>query len=176
MNRKQEPSIISVPSTIDEAVNQLVTLNALVTANEWERAAIVYAFTGVPELVQHESMRQFARRKIAGLKSKTTVVYYCNRWKQLVSEDASYDIGPGDSIPYPDIPWKNETVDRAILDEALSELGKIHAINRTVQTKLADIDDDDQRLELAETVRKLVDKLTLLAMDIDEGTNSDAME
>ncbi len=67
---------ITIPASLDEATERLAGLDRLLVAKEWERAALVYAFTredrgGRPAGNRAEtravSCREFARRGIAGL-------------------------------------------------------------------------------------------------------------
>ncbi|MBA2633833.1 MAG: hypothetical protein H0U86_12690, partial [Chloroflexi bacterium] len=45
MDRSPATSTIQIPASLDEAVSNLNGLAALLTAKQWERAAIVFAFT-----------------------------------------------------------------------------------------------------------------------------------
>lgn len=109
-------TIVSIPPTIKAATAQLEGLESLLTAKQWERAAIVYAFTyeGVnrfssgPVLGRY-TIRQFADLKIKGLSSRETIKHYRDNWKLAVeSEDAPEGIEPGDRVYLPEIDWPIE--------------------------------------------------------------------
>lgn len=77
-----------VPASIEDATSKLASLDALVTAKQWQRAAIVYAFVteaegpGKPKSNSGLlSCAEFAQlgpdgKGIAGLRSKNTVRFY----------------------------------------------------------------------------------------------------
>lgn len=103
---------INIPASLDEAVNQLTGLGELLTATEWERAAIVAAFVRLPgagartDLATSSQVRspnEFANLGITGLKSKDTVRRYVQAW--LYEHDGKYP-KPGAKrvIPTKDFP------------------------------------------------------------------------
>jgi hypothetical protein len=99
-----------IPATIEEASRTLAGLDRLVTATEWERAAIVYAFTDpvVGNQVRRTaglSIEQFARLGIVGLKSPNSVRLYRTRWQAAINEGAAVPVRPGDDVELPDISW-----------------------------------------------------------------------
>lgn len=72
---------VIIPSTLDEVKEHLNGLGKLVTAKEWERAAIVWAWVHRPGSGAHNRLNatssiqkltttQFAKLGIIGLKSK----------------------------------------------------------------------------------------------------------
>ena len=83
---------INIPASIEQAVDVLVGVEALLRAKEWERAAIVAAFVTVSEqgvganqvgkVKTDLSPAEFADLGIAGLKSKNTVQEYAKRWEE----------------------------------------------------------------------------------------------
>lgn len=84
-------STIRIPKTVEAAVGTLNGLGALLTAKEWERAAILAAFV-VPDKGNGnrresdgsgESASAFARRGVAGLRDATTVLRYVAAWEAL---------------------------------------------------------------------------------------------
>ena len=82
------------PATVSPAVtvptlDELTGLSRLLTATDWEKAAIVAAFVESdaghgkrPILDVSESAKAFAARKIAGLSSATTVLRYVAAWTE----------------------------------------------------------------------------------------------
>ena len=72
---------VTVPATIEEATEAWNGIGALLTAKDWERAAIVYAYTEPTEkpgpkrsvTSDRSSFAGFAALCIAGLRSKNTV-------------------------------------------------------------------------------------------------------
>jgi hypothetical protein len=76
---------INIPASIDEAHDRLGSLGKLLTATEWEKAAIVAAFVGTPGKggsTELYSTHQFAGLKITGLKSAVTVQRYVDAWEK----------------------------------------------------------------------------------------------
>lgn len=103
---------IKVPKTLDEATTKLVDLDGLVTAREWERAAIVYAFTteadgpGRPKVNSDLcSPQEFAALGINGLKSKTTVRTYRRAWQTAIDAKKAKPPRPGGQVTLPEMPW-----------------------------------------------------------------------
>lgn len=101
-----------IPSTIDGAVSKLTGIDKLVTAKNWERAAIVYAFVDVsPTAGAHIitsdklSPEQFAARDIAGLRSPQTVRKVWREWKHAIDAGQAETIGPGDEFIEPALPY-----------------------------------------------------------------------
>lgn len=83
---------ITIPASVDEAVDKLGSLGKLLTATEWERAAILAAFVRLDEHGGDKtktesslaSTAEFAAKGIVGLKSKDTVRRYVNAWMDEV--------------------------------------------------------------------------------------------
>lgn len=81
---------VTIPATIAEAQNGLNALGRIITARQWERAAIVAAYVqpdyghgGRSETrtsASLESAVAFAARGIVGLRSDHTVARYVNAW------------------------------------------------------------------------------------------------
>jgi hypothetical protein len=104
---------MQLPKTIDAAKDTLGTIEGLVTAREWERAAIVWAFTeegtGGPRTarkVVQLSIREFAGLGIAGLRSQDTVRAYRAAWRRAMTEADAPDVKPGDRVQPPDLEWR----------------------------------------------------------------------
>src|SRR5690606_29811775 len=107
-----------IPSTLDEVKEHLNGLGKLVTAKEWERAAIVWAWThdhvqgqktcsSCSELNMTESA--FAAQGIINLSSRNSVREYRQRWQSIVDElGDAYAVRPGDEIPPVEKPWREE--------------------------------------------------------------------
>jgi hypothetical protein len=104
---------IDIPKTLSDAIVGLNGLNALLTAKQWERAAIVYAFTepgnGQGERTdRHEhridtdaklSVRDFAEQGISGLTTQNSVRMYRRAWQKAIDAGAP-DVHAGDSIEF----------------------------------------------------------------------------
>lgn len=78
----------------------------MVTASEWKRAAIVWAFTS-GAVKGHKStsglsVSDFLAHDINGLNSKTTVAKYRKAWKLAIDNGFATDVKPGDLIDLPD--------------------------------------------------------------------------
>lgn len=106
---------INIPPDIDAAKAALGQLGSLLTATEWSRAAIVYAFTrdGGQGEYQSKSARsallttgEFAALGIAGLASDNNVRAYRTAWKSAMLDGAP-GVQPGDTIEVPSLPWKS---------------------------------------------------------------------
>lgn len=101
-----------VPTSVDQAVESLNGLAALITASEWQRAAIVWAFTeegkpgpGVRTTSSAISIREFGRLGVSGLKSQDTVRKFRKAWAQAIADGHATDIGPGDLVDLPEVDW-----------------------------------------------------------------------
>jgi hypothetical protein len=111
---------IEVPKTLDAAKVSLDGLDALLTAKQWERAAIVYAFTSNgqgerTDLTSHRNdtkltFTEFAKLKISGLATRQRVAEYHDAWQKAIDAGAP-DAHAGDSFEFfPDdskIEWKD---------------------------------------------------------------------
>lgn len=109
--------VFDVPDSIEDAVLNLKGLGELITASEWRRAALVWAFTheGRGHFASSDekspdgtdTISQFADRKIQGLKTRDTVRAYRKAWKQAIEDGIACDVKPGDNIQLPDAEWSN---------------------------------------------------------------------
>lgn len=103
---------MQIPNNIEDAVLGLKGLGELMTAQEWQRAAIVWAFTyeGKNQYacsdVSRHSLSQFAKLEIAGLASRNTILKYRKAWALAIAEGHATDVKPGDLIDLPDVEWK----------------------------------------------------------------------
>lgn len=109
-------TMITIP-TAEELTSTLAGLDRLLTAKEWERAAIVYAFTspGAGQGARQPrptkgakfpvSVAEFARLGFAGLRKEDTVAMYRNRWQAAIDAGAVCSVVPGDEIELPDLEW-----------------------------------------------------------------------
>jgi len=89
-------------------------VRTLLTAREWERAAIVYAYverqqgrrvtsTGTGGSY---SIEEFAALGVAGLRSPDTVRRYLRAWERAVELGLAVDVvKPGDRVDVPNAPW-----------------------------------------------------------------------
>lgn len=95
---------ITIPKTFAAAKKRLTGLGALLTATEWERAAIVAAFTepragqgtNVPTGTKVHSPTTFAQLGIHGLSDRRTVQHYRAAWV-----DRYGSVVPGQTVALP---------------------------------------------------------------------------
>ncbi|MDB2207318.1 hypothetical protein [Mycobacteroides abscessus] len=79
-------------------------MGELITASEWQKAALVYAFTydGVNQYAGKDlnrlSVSDFAR---TGAMSKPTIIKYRKAWKLAIDNGFATDVKPGDLIDLP---------------------------------------------------------------------------
>lgn len=81
----------------------------MITASEWQRAALVWAFTeeGKPGPKKdlptngHLSVSSFAALEINGLTKRDTVAKYRKAWKLAIDNGFATDVKPGDLIDLP---------------------------------------------------------------------------
>lgn len=102
--------MFQVPADITDAVAALDGIGSLLTAKEWERAAIVYAFTTTENVGGRGNrtnsrtvygIRSFADLGIAGLKSTDSVTKYRRAWEA----HGDTTIKPGDTVTLPTEDW-----------------------------------------------------------------------
>ncbi|MGA7051337.1 MAG: hypothetical protein WBZ37_08670 [Mycobacterium sp.] len=106
---------MQIPANLDDAALDLKGLGELVTASEWKRAAIVWAFTreGKPgpraDLSTSEqiSVSDFAELGVSGLASRTTVTKYRKAWAKAIGDGFATSVRPGDLIDLPDVEWRD---------------------------------------------------------------------
>src|SRR5262245_130692 len=130
---------IEVPGTIREATARLRAVDKLVTATEWERAAIVAAFVRLPGsgskgnlTSEVSSAEDFAARGINGLRSPQTVRLYVTRW--LEASNGKYP-QPGRKVKLPTAEWPPT---RTGTDGYESDDGVQRTIDRMVERHGAD--------------------------------------
>lgn len=104
--------IFQVPKTIDNATADLFNLDGLVTASEWQRAAIVYAFTTTDATGRGNrsssgllSIHAFAELGVAGLRSRESVRRYRNAWQSATDSGWVRPVKPGDRVTLPSQPF-----------------------------------------------------------------------
>lgn len=103
--------MFQVPSSLEGATESLATLDGLVTASEWQRAAIVFAFTrgdlaGRPRKSDQNlplSIAEFAAAQIKGLSSRESVRRYRTAWQEAMKQGHASDITPGQIVSLPDL-------------------------------------------------------------------------
>jgi hypothetical protein len=176
-----------VPKTIDGAVKQLAGIGKLVTAKEWERAAIVYAFTCPHDPISKSNLSDkgqvswstFASYGIIGLKSQDTVRAYWDNWNYAISKRKAKRIKAGDEIAIPKLDWpptghdigkRNALGPNATVDE------KAQLVRELLDTPAVaeEIYRDPERVDYAITIdaahtarnRRIVDPMPV-AQDVD---------
>lgn len=100
---------VSIPVSVEDAILSLTGIESLMTAKDWERAAIVYAFTanqqgsqsGSRKVVNRLGVKEFADLGIAGLTTQDTVRKYRTIW----AEYGTPGIQPGDEVALPNKPF-----------------------------------------------------------------------
>lgn len=102
---------MKVASTLKGLDAQMKGLGGLLTATQWQRAAIVFAWTepgagngGSASSSRRLSLRDFARRGYVGLSASNTVTYNRRAWEKGMA-DGLPDLRPGDDIPTVTLPW-----------------------------------------------------------------------
>ena len=152
---------ITIPASLTEAKASLGGIGALLKAKEWERAAIVYAFTD-PKVNQHDgnpsgslSIAAFAAFGITGLTRRETVAGYRKAWQSAIDDGQAVPVAPGDVIELPNLPWppgfidhkrgshatKNEMVDgfrEMVEDDAKQTIDSVMEGHPTLASKLVD--------------------------------------
>ena len=103
---------MNIPKNIKAAGAKLLKLDGIVTASEWERAAIVYAFTEEGTPGRHHSANnsrlnftQFSKLGIVGLKSKDTVSKFHANWQAAVDAGEALPVGHADPFVEPDLEY-----------------------------------------------------------------------
>ena len=102
-------TVITLPATVDEAIQSLDGIGRLITAKGWERAALIYCLTtnegkGRPAINGRNvpfTQAEFAALGITGLTGRTAVRLYRQRWVEY----GDNDIMLGDKVVLPDIDW-----------------------------------------------------------------------
>jgi hypothetical protein len=102
---------VRIPATVDAAVDELEGLAALLTAKEWQRSAIVFAFTAISD--SHAAIKrdrngaitklspvEFAKLGINGLRSDNTVRFYHKAW---LDGGGDPELTPGQAVELPTI-------------------------------------------------------------------------
>lgn len=118
------PTTTRIP-TGDELAERLAGIEGLLTAKQWERAAIVFAFTEVGEIGAGRwrkpqppkmNIREFSRRGYAGLSTNKSVEHYRNAWLAAIDSGHAVPVEPGQTTRLPDLPfpaWAT-TTERAV--------------------------------------------------------------
>ena len=105
---------MNIPKNIKSAGTRLTKLGGIVTASEWERAAIVYAFTEVSKPGPKSSLNnerttmsfvEFAKLGFVGLKSSNTVSKFHANWQAAVDAGEAMPVGPDDPFVEPDLEY-----------------------------------------------------------------------
>lgn len=105
-------SKFKIPASIDRATASLTTLDGLVVASEWQRAAIVSAFTTTDANGRGNrtssgalSIRAFAELGVTGLRSQESIRRYRNAWQAAIDAGQVRPVAPGDNVVLPELPF-----------------------------------------------------------------------
>lgn len=107
-------SAITIPKSIQAAKARLGAIGHLLTATEWERAAIVYAFTEPADRYSHPkatansqslNLAAFARLGIQGLNREQTVAAYRKAWHDAILDGQATPVEPGERVELPTRDW-----------------------------------------------------------------------
>lgn len=125
---------VVIPSTIEKAQEALGGLGGLLTAKEWERAAIVFAFTQpgagtgsnqhVRKSGQALGIREFARFNIAGLRDAETVAWVRQAWQDAIDDGMAAPVLPGQSTDTPNREFPKHPRTRSSIDGFGAQLRK----------------------------------------------------
>lgn len=106
--------MIKIP-TVNELKTKLAGLDRLLTAKQWEKAAIVWAFTtndgpgrplNAPAVKQFPCpVAEFARLGFSGLSQRDTVTRYRKAWQDAIDLGAACSVQPGDEVDLPELPF-----------------------------------------------------------------------
>jgi len=105
---------VVLPATVEELTGRLAGLDRLVVSSEWEKAAIVWAFTtndnGRPQKASGSAgfpkpIMAFARLGLAGLRSDATIRTYRAAWQSAIDSGAAVAVAPGDAVVLPALTW-----------------------------------------------------------------------
>lgn len=102
---------ITIPRP-EELQDRLTGVDRLLTAKKWERAAIVFAYTGIggprnsPQpLPPKLNIRQFAAQGFAGLTTNKAVERYRAAWVSAIDNGWAPPVEPGQTIELPNQPF-----------------------------------------------------------------------
>lgn len=178
--------LVNIPPTIEDAISELDALGTLLTAKEWHRAAVVWAFTrdlkgrpksdGNPSL----SIAAFAKLGITGLKNRETVAAYRKVWQDAIDSSHAPAVEPGckrvmlPTIPWPRIDWKADSRPAERVARAAREIVKDPRLAGKFREEIAK-EQDKRRAPLYKAVEPLIEaldglgqgKLTVLESTID---------
>lgn len=142
---------ITIPASTEDARAELEGLGALITAKEWSRAAIVFAYThegdlgGRPDKNPAElrgfdlSFSAFARLGIVGLKSENTVARYHRAWAGAVEQGKAKVAKPGKAVTLPKLEWPPDSKVSELGPERRSAVEAIAEEHGVGANKLADV-------------------------------------
>jgi hypothetical protein len=115
LSKQNIAKLVVIPASLDDTTRELEGLGRLLQARNWERAAIVFAWTepGVPHLASAEraadtrrlSITAFAALDITGLRSRESVARYRRAWEMAVDDGQAIAVGPGDEAALPAREW-----------------------------------------------------------------------
>jgi hypothetical protein len=99
-----------IPASLDEVTANLTGIERFITAKQYERAALVTAFTYTVGDIYHDPRQlrifEFAELGIVGLTTPETVRFYRNAWAEA---GGRLHIKPGDKVTLPTRPFPMRT-------------------------------------------------------------------
>lgn len=131
--------VIKVPDVLED-VSEALDTSRLLVAREWEKAAIVFAFTAVGgprNTAYHEpepprvNIRQFARLGFSGLTTVKAVVRYRRAWSWAITEGLALPVEPGALVNLPMVafPSWNEVMTEYVEEEEVDEAAYFQSNN-----------------------------------------------
>lgn len=100
----------NVPPTLAAAKKELGALGSLLTATQWERSAVVYAFARDGRVADFGnsklSTRDFAALSLQGLRKPETVSFYIKQWERAMKHGTPA-AAPGKRVRLPDLDWRD---------------------------------------------------------------------
>lgn len=134
-----QPTRVHIPGSIEELEGRLTGLERLLTAKEWERAAIVAAYVRVVEnggdrrSSSAQNMNdglmstiEFAALGIEGLRSRSVVLHYAKAWLKVAGLSAPTP-GAEVALPTMQFPPRSASARRAARAEAAAQQAKAEA-------------------------------------------------